>query len=165
MEIINEASEKFRDKQEEICGILFPLLQRINVLEKEIYERCEELRAKKEELGIPKNQLAPGEKELKAEYRERLGEIVKPCCTEKLLSKGIGTSFGNPQKYGYIDGECKAHFIMKTVARAVIETHYKHGVDSKHKFVLKSVDGKWLLDEVCYGFESDGDKWSSDNIK
>lgn len=165
MEIINEASEKFREKQEEICGVLFPLLRRINALEKEVYDRSQELNAKKAELGFTVNQLGPGEKELSAEYKERLGEIVKPCCTEKLIGKRYGSSFGSPQKYGYIDGDCRVNFIMKTAKRAVVETHYKHGVDSKHKFVLRDVDGKWLLDEVYYGFESEPDKWYSDNIK
>lgn len=166
MEIINEASEKLRDKQEELCGFLFDLLRKINTLEKEVYERSEVLKAKKAELGISKNQVGPGEKELWAEYKERLGEILNPCCTEKLLKLRYGSSFGSPQKYGYIEGgDCKAHFIMKTAKRAVVETHYKHGVDCKHKFVLRDIDGKWLLDEVYYGFERDGDKWYSDNVK
>lgn len=164
MQIINEANEKFKDKQAEICEPLFDLLRRINAIEKEIDERSEEIRRKKPELGIPQNQIAPGEKELWAEYKQRLGEVVKPVCTEKLIGKGYGGSFGNPQKYGYIDGECMVNFIMKTAKRAVVETHFKHGVDHKHKFVIRDVDGKWLLDEVYYGFESDGDKWYSDSV-
>lgn len=167
MEIINQASEKFKDKQEEICGLLFPFLRRVTVLEKEIYERSQELREQKAKLGYPPSQVGPGEKELRAEYKERLGEIVKAgFCTEKLLSKGYGSSLANPQKYGYIDsGNCKAEFIMKTAKRATVITHYEAGVDSMHKFVVRDVDGKWLLDEVYYGFESEPDKWYSDNIR
>lgn len=164
MEIINEASEKFKDKQAEICEPLFELLRQINALEKEVFERSEELRAKKPALGIPPNQIAPGEKELWAEYKERLIEIAKPRCTEKPM-KYCGGSFGSPQKYGYIDGECTVNFIMKTAKRAVVVTHFMHGTGHKHKFVIRDVDGKWLLDEVYYGFESDGDKWHSDNIR
>lgn len=165
MEIINEASEKFKDKQDEICGHLFDLLRRINEIEKDIFDRDEAIVRKKPELGIPRNQIAPGQKELWAEYKERLGAVVTPVCTEKLLAKRYGGSFGSPQKYGYIDGECTVNFIMKTAKRAVVETHFKHGTNQKHKFVIRDVDGKWLLDEVYYGFESDGDKWYSDNVR
>ena len=165
MEIINEASEKFKDRQDEICGLLFDLLRKINVIEKETFERSEELKRKKAELGIPKHQVGPGEEELWDEYEERLGDAVKPDCTEKLLAKRYGGSYGSPQKYGYIDGECTAKFIMKTAKRAVVETRFKHGTDHMHKFVIRDVDGKWLVDEVYYGFASDPDKWYSDNIR
>lgn len=165
MELINEASEKFKDMQSEICEPLFELLRKINEIEKDIFDRDEAIVRKKPELGIPRNQIAPGQKELWAEYKERLGEVVKPVCTEKLIGKRYGGSFGSPQKYGYIDGECTVNFIMKTAKRAVVETHFKQGTDQKHKFVIREADGKWLLDEVYYGFESDGDKWYSDSVR
>ena len=165
MEIINEASEKFKDRQDEICGLLFDLLRKINVIERETFEWSEELKRQKAELGIPKHQVGPGEEELWDEYEERIGEVVKPVCTEKLLKKRYGGSYSSPQKYGYIDGECTVNFIMKTAKRAVVETHFKHGTDHMHKFVIKDIDGKWLVDEVYYGFASDPDKWYSDNIR
>ncbi len=165
MEIINVASDKFKDKQAEICGFLFDLLRQINTLEKEIFERGEELKRKKEELGIPKHQVGPGEDELWDEYERRLGEIVKPVCTDKLLKKRYGGSYGSPQKYAYIDGECKANFIMKTAKKAVVETHFSQGAFQMHKFVLKNADDKWLVDEVYYGFESDPEKWYADSIR
>lgn len=162
MEIINEASEKFKDKQAEICEPLFDLLRQINALEKEIYERNEELDRKKEEQG-KEHEFTPEDEELWEEYQERLIEIVKPYCTEN-LSENCGGSFGNPQKYGYIDGECKVNFIMKSDKKVVVETHYHGGVDEKHKFVFKGVDGKWLLCEVYYGFEGETG-WHSDSIR
>lgn len=164
MEIINEASEKFKEKQSEICEPLFDLLRKINALEKEVCERSAELERKRIELGLPDSQTPPGKKELWAEYKQRMGEIVKPAITEKLAKRGWGGSFGSPQKYGYIDGECTVNFIMKTAKRAVVETHFKHGSGHKHKFVIKDIDGKWLLDEVYYGFE-DESGWHSDSIR
>lgn len=163
MVIINESAEKFRDKQNEICGFLFDLLRQLNALETEIYDRKRELDQKKTELGIPKSQIAPGEKELWAEYKSRLGELLKPVCTEKLLKCGYGGSYGKPTHYGYIDGECKVNFIMKTANRAVIKTHFSAGINQKQKFVIKNVDGKWLIDEVYYGFENE-DTWNADTI-
>lgn len=53
---------------------------------------------------------------------------------------------------------------MKTAKKAVVETHFSRGVDEKHKFVIKDVDGEWLVDEVYYGFENEPDKWESDDI-
>lgn len=164
MEIINEANDKFKDMQEGICGLLFDILRRINAVEKDIFDRNEAIEAGKPSLGIPKNQIAPGEKELWGEYKERLYQIIAPVCTEKLIGKRYGGSFGSPQKYDYIDGECKINFIMKSSKTAVIETHYRHGIDSKHKFVIRNIDGKWLIDEVYYGFENDGNTWYSDSI-
>lgn len=165
MEIINEASEKFKDRQDEICGFLFGLLRKINEIEKDVFSKSEELKRQKAELGIPKHQVGPGEEELWDEYEQRLGEVVKPACTEKLIKRRYGGSYGNPQKYGYIDGECTARFIMKTAKKAVVETDFMHGTPQSHKFVIKDVDGKWLVDEVYYVFQSNPDKWYSDNIR
>lgn len=83
MEIINQASEKFRDMQDEVCGFLFGILQQLNELETEVFERSEELKLKRPEPHI----MAPGEDELWDEYRERIREIVKLCCTEKLYKQ------------------------------------------------------------------------------
>lgn len=162
MEIINEANEKFKDKQAEICEPLFGLLRKVNALEKEINERSEELEKKKKNLGI-ESEFTSEDEELWAEYKKRLIKILKPYCTENLY-KNCGRSFQYPLKYGYIDGECKVSFIMKSAKKAVVETHFRSGVDQKNKFVIKDFDGKWLLCEVYYGFE-DEDSWYSDSVR
>ncbi len=162
MEIKNEAAEKFKDRIDEICGFLFDILRRINELETKICERGEELEKKRPEPHI----VAPGEDELWEEYRTRLGDIVKPVCAGKLLQRGYGGSYSDPAKYGYIDGECKAEFIMKSEKRAVVVTHYHHGIGMKHRFVMvKNDNGGWLIDSVSYGFENEPDKWHSDRIR
>lgn len=165
MEIINEESEKFRDKQDEICGLLFDLLRKIDEIEKDVFNKSEELKRKKAELGIPKHQVGPGEEELWDEYGQRLGEVAKPAFTEKLIKRRYGGSYGKPSKYNYIGGECTATFIMKTAKRAVVQTDFMHGTPQSHKFVIRDVDGKWLVDEVYYGFQSNPEKWYSDNIR
>ncbi len=155
MEIINQASEKFKDLQDEICGTLFDLLRKINVLEKEISARDEEL----EEKSPDPHLYTPEMDQLWSEYRKRLGDILKPACSEKLLNRGYGQSFSDPAKYACIDGDCKVYFIMKSAKKAVVEIHVQRPGRSNHKFVLKDIDGKWLVDEVYYGFESNPDKW------
>lgn len=164
MKIINEASDKFKDKQDEVCGFALDILRQINALENEVYERSLELIRQKLEAGIPKHQVGPGENELWEEYAQRLGELLKPVCTEKLMKRGYGGSFGSPVKYGYIDDDSTVKFIMKSAKKAVIETHFVRGVPTMHKLVLKPEDGKWLFDEVYYGFESAPDRWYVDSI-
>lgn len=160
MEIINEANDKFKDKQDEICNLLFGVLRKLNALEKEVHERKKELERKKEELGIEKSQVAPGSSELFDEYEERYDEIIEPYCTDKMYQNSERNSICYPPRYNYIDSECTANFIMKTAARAVVETHFKKGIACKHKFVIKSVDGEWLIDAVYDGYEDEPDKWS-----
>ena len=165
MEIINEASDKFKDKQDEVCGSVFDFLREINALENEVFDRSQELIRQKLEAGISKNQVGPGEEELWDEYRDRLKKLVTPRCTAKLLKRPFGYSYGKPAKYHYIDGECGVDFIMKSAKKAVVITHFMHGTPQMHKLVLKSEDGKWLFDEVYYGFESNPDKWYIDSIR
>lgn len=108
----------------------------------------------------------PRKKERMEEYWTRLGNIVKPVCTEKLLKRGFGSSFSEPAKYGYIDGECKAEFIMKSEKRASMVTHYSRGIDMTHRFVMvKDENGGRLVDSVSCGFENEPDKWHSDRIR
>ncbi len=158
MEIINNASEKFKGFQDEICSTLFELLRKITALENEISARDEEL----EEKSPDPHQFTPEMEQLWSEYRKRLGDILKPACSEKLLKRGYGQSFSDPAKYACIDGDCKAYFIMKSAKKAVVEIHVQGIGQVNHKIVLKNIDGKWLVDETYYGFESDPDKWLID---
>lgn len=57
MEIINEATEKFKDKQDEICDFLFGFLRKLNALEKEVFERGQELERKRKSLESRKVRL------------------------------------------------------------------------------------------------------------
>ncbi len=158
MEIINQASEKFKNLQDEICGTLFDLLRKLTTLENEIYERHEAIMGKTRD----SHEATPEWMMLWSEYRKQLGDILKPACSEKLLKRGYGASFKNPAKYAYIDGNCKVYFIMKTAKKAVIETHDQDAGLVNHKFVLKNIDGKWIVDETYYGFETNPDKWLVD---
>ncbi len=156
MELICKASAKYAPMTNEICEPLFELLRNRNALEKEIFERNEQLNIEREKVGISKNIVAPGWDELIKEYRKRMYELLKDNCTEKLLSRGYAIFFGKPQEFGYIDDECTAEFKMRYADKASIETHYtKVTVKQKHKFVMRLVDGKWLIDELYYGFENE----------
>ena len=163
MIIICEASEKFKPFQDDVCGMLFEMLRELAELEKDIFERDRAYNEQKLQNGIPKNQIYPEWKDLMDEYRMKYKGIVERRCTEKLLKRGYAGSFGSPQKYGYIDGECMANFKMRAFDKATVETHYKRSLEHKQKFSLVLIDGKWLLDAVYYGFENDK-TWHVDNI-
>ena len=75
MKIINEASDKFKDKQDEVCGFALDILRQINALENEVFNRSQELIRQKLAAGVPKHQVGPGENELWDEYAQRLGEL------------------------------------------------------------------------------------------
>lgn len=163
IKITCEANEKFKSFQEEVCDFLFEMLQECNILEKEIYERDRELKAKSIEAGNPEWLVPEGWHELMDEFKERFFKIIDGKCTEKLMKRGYARSFGDPQEFGYLNEECRAVFIMKSAQKAVVETHYSQGVECKHKFVLKKMEDKWLLDEFYYGFE-DEDHWYIHNL-
>lgn len=154
MELVCKASAKYAPLMNEVCEPLFELLKQQSALEKEMFERDKQLDIEKEKAGIPSYQTAPGWKELMKEYRERMYSLLKPNCTDKLLSRGYAGQYGNPQKFGYVNGECLAEFKMRNADKAIVEFHYEMGgLKEKHKFVMRLVDGKWLVDGLYYGFE------------
>lgn len=162
MEIINEANDKFKGMQDEICNFLFDFLRKINEVETTTYKRSEELRKNKKKLGVPDHIVGPGENELWDEYKQQLRELIPPHITDKLRKRGFGGSMSDRGTYFYLNEneECTANFIMKTTARAVVITHYKTWTGETHKFVVKNEDGVWLVDAVYAGYEDEPDKWS-----
>lgn len=161
MEIMNEADEKFKDRQGELCEMLFGMLREINALEREFvaYGNAEirKIPALAEELladdspdkGIMEVQ-EPDEKHGFGDLRERYGEIVKDRCTERLLAKPYGQSFYSKITYAFADADFEGgtlFFKMKSPKRADIEVRYKHGTqDCGNRFVLVNQNGRWLVD-------------------
>ncbi len=156
MELICKASAKYAPLMNEVCEPLFELLKQQSALEKEMFERDKQLDIEKEKAGIPSYQTAPGWNELMAEYSERLRALLEKYCTENQLSRGFGISYGEPQKFGYLNGDCVVEFKMRYADKASVETHYtKAGLAQKHKIVIRLTDGRWLVDELYYGFEKE----------
>ena len=154
MELVCKASAKYAPLMNEVCEPLFELLKQQSALEKEMFGRDKQLDIEKEKAGIPSYQTAPGWNELMAEYSERLRALLEKYCTENQLSRGFGISYGEPQEFGYVNGECLAEFKMRNADKAIVEFHYEMGgLKEKHKFVMRLVDGKWLVDGLYYGFE------------
>lgn len=155
MEIINEAADKFKNMQAELCNLLFGMLREINVLEREFVVRNKKIEEEKRFSEF---------NALWSDFRERYGEIVKDRCTEKLLAKGYGQSFYSEITYAFaeedfegIDGKgCTVTFQMNAPKRAVIEVRYKRSsLEQADKFTLIKQGDKWLVDAHNWWSEYD----------
>lgn len=155
MEIINEAADKFKNMQAELCEFLFGMLREINVLEREIIMRDKKITEEKRfgEFNA-----------LWSDLRERYGAIVNDKCTEKLISKGYGQSFSSEITYAFaeedfkgIDGkDCTVTFHMNSPRKAVIEARYKRSSQERaDKFTMIKQGDKWLIDAHNWWSEYD----------
>ncbi len=152
MEIVNNAADKFKEMQPELCEFLFEMLCEINELEIKIGQRNALI--EKKTPGLNRDQISDEYKWLWSDFHDEYERIVRDKCTEKLLSKGYGKTFGTSIKYIWAEenppaeiGERTLIFEMKAAKKAVIEVRYKRfGRSCASKFTLIKQDGKWLVD-------------------
>lgn len=169
MEIINNAADKFKDMQAELCGFLFEMLREINVLEIKIGKRNALIEKRIPELD--RTQISAEYDALWSDLHDEYERIVSDKCTEKLLDKGFGKSFGTSIKYIWAEENPPAEisertliFEMKTAKKAMIEMQYKRFTQScASRFTLIKQDGKWLVD--AHNWTSDYDNiWHRGHI-
>ena len=154
--------ENYRVMAEIIIPPLLNLLKSLTLLEEEIFERNRVLDKEKEALGIPSNQLHPLWNELMDDYFQRQMQLLTGRVTQKYLEGGVRNSYGSPSEYNYVKrNDFSVDFIMIKAEEARIITHFQEALEMKHQFVLRLVDGNWLLDEKFYGFE-DEETWYGD---
>ncbi len=162
--ILKSTPEKYEKMTEELVPPLFELLRELDSLEQEIFVRNREMDNEKPILKIPSHQIHPKWHELLSEYRTRFLCIIDKRVSEKLKSRGYANSFGHPTRYFYMtSGAFSAEFTMRKEDMANIVIYFKKSLDMKHKFVLRLIDGKWLIDEKYYGF-GDEKTWHADSI-
>ena len=156
--------ENYRAMAEIIIPHLLNLLKSLTLLEEEIFERNSALDKEKEALGIPANQVHPKWNDLMDDYFHRQMQLITGQVTQKYLERGVRNSYGSPSEYNYIQtNDFSVDFIMTKAEEARIITHYQEALEMKHQFVLRLVDGIWLLDEKFYGFE-DEETWYLDSL-
>lgn len=158
-----DTPETYWPMTEQLVPPVVELLKALSDLEEETFRRSQGLDAQKQAQGIPSHQTAPGWKELMAEYSARIYELASPWCTEKLLARGYGRSYGSPTCYGYLNGDFQIFFTMKSAKRAVIETRYYQSIEKAHQFVLRPAEGGWKIDEVSYRLSNEK-TWHSFHI-
>ena len=156
--------ENYRAMAEIIIPPLLDLLKSLTLLEEEIFERNRALDKEKEALGIPSNQLHPLWNELMDDYFQRQMQLLTGRVTQKCLEEGVRNAYGSPSEYNYVQtNDFSVDFIMTKAEEARVITHYQEALEMKHQFVLKLVDGNWLLDEKFYSFE-DEETWYLDSL-
>ena len=156
--------EKYQTLAEIIITPLLDLLKSLTLLEEEIFERNRALDKEKEGLGIPANQLHPKWNELMDDYFQRQMQLLTGRVTQKYLEGGVRISYSSPSEYNYVKtNDFSIDFIMTKAEEARVITHYQEALEMKHQFVLRLVDGNWLLDEKFYGFE-DEETWYLDSL-
>ena len=156
--------EKYQTLAEIIIPPLLDILKSLTLLEEEIFERNRVLDKEKEGLGIPANQLHPKWNELMDDYFQRQIQLLTGRVTQKYLEGGVRNSYGSPSEYNYVKrNDFSVDFIMTKAEEARIITHYQEALEMKHQFVLRLVDGDWLLDKKFYGFE-DEETWYLDSL-
>ena len=156
--------ENYRAMVEIIIPPLLDLLKSLTLLEEEIFERNRALDKEKEALAIPANQVHPKWNDLMDDYFQRQMQLLTGRVTQKCLEGGVRNSYGSPSEYNYVKrNDFSVDFIMTKAEEARVITHYQEALDMKHQFVLKLVDGNWLLDEKFYGFE-DEETWYLDSL-
>lgn len=161
---LKSTPEKYKKMVDELLPPLLELLQKLTLLEEEIYERNKELDAEKIVLKIPSHQLHPKWNELMDEYHQRYLALIEDHVSEKCFSKGPRNSYGHPSEYSYLRGEnFSVWFTMRKGDLATVILYYEEALEMKHKFVLRLIDGKWLIDDKYYGF-SDEETWYSDML-
>ena len=154
--------ENYRAMAEIIIPPLLNLLKSLTLLEEEMFECNRALDKEKEALAIPSNQLHPLWNELMDDYFHRHMQLIAGQVTQKCLEGGVRNTYGSPSEYNYVKrNDFSVAFIMTKAEEARMITHYKEALEMKHQFVLKLVDGNWLLDEKFYGFE-DEETWYGD---
>ena len=154
--------ERYQTLAEIIITPLLDLLKSLTLLEEEIFERNRALDKEKEGLGIPANQVHPKWNELLDDYFQRQMQLLTGRVTQKYLERGPRNSYASPGEYNYVQtNDFSVDFIMTKAEEARIITHYQEALEMKHQFVLRLVDGNWLLDQKFYGFE-DEETWYGD---
>lgn len=156
--------ENYRAMAEIIIPPLLNLLKSLTLLEEEIFECNRALDKEKATLGIPANQIHPKWNELMDDYFQRQMQLLTGRVTQKCLEGGVRNSYGSPSEYNYVKrNDFSVDFIMTKAEEARIITHFQEALEMKHQFVLRLVDGNWLLDQKFYGFE-DEETWYGDSL-
>lgn len=168
VELVNTA-KKYESMAETIVSVLFKLLRDRVALDEDMYIKYDELEKEFEATRDPDSISHLDLKPIWKEYNERLTELIDGRVSEDLKNRThVRGLYHISEDYYYINGEFKAEFTMRRADMATIITTFKE--ISTHipecnrnpddigrtKFVMRLVDGAWILDNV---FEWRFERW------
>ena len=88
-----------------------------------------------------------------AEYESRYKEIAKGKVSKNLMSKGYATHYSNPSEYFYVHSDdFLLEFDMQQSDTAIIIIHFSGATDMKHKFIVRQINKRWVVDEKILWF-------------
>lgn len=144
--------KKYEDKADEVLNTLFALLRELLTVQERAALRFQRL----EQKSLTCKEKSDRHTEIFDKCAQEYAEVIAGRCTEKEMAWKHPSHIGQTAEYAYIKVDYTVDFTMKAADTATIITHFHRGnSDKKHKFVLKLVDGKWLIDEVYSGFEGE----------
>lgn len=158
VKVVNTA-KKYEGMEDVIVPILFAILRERLALDEEMYAKTEKLEAEFEAKKDPNRISHFDLKPIWKEYNERLAELMDGRISDELKSRTRACALGDPDYY-YMNGEFVAEFTMRRADMATIVTTFKEisgriPEENKnangfggHKFVMRLVDDKWILDNV-----------------
>ena len=80
------------------------------------------------------------------------------------MSKGYATHYSNPSEYFYVHSDdFYWNLICSKSDTATIIIHFSGATDMKHKFIVRQINKRWVVDEKYYGF-ADEAIWYPDSI-
>lgn len=157
MENVELAStaKKYEKMADVLVPMLFGLLRERLALDEDIWAKEAEIRKENAANGAGELASSPKRNALWDEYKTRYSELIEGRLSEELLNKSHAAVIGPKSVYFYINGKFKAKFTMRRENMATIITEFENDDIDKHKFVMRLIDGKWLLDAVyVWKFES-----------
>ncbi|MDE6732965.1 MAG: hypothetical protein K2J77_08825 [Oscillospiraceae bacterium] len=147
--------KKYEGNADAIISALFGLLGELLPVQERAVLRLQRLEQKQLTLA----QKSVGLSEILEKCSREYAEAIAGNCTEKELALKHPGSIGQTAEYAYIKGEYTVDLTMKKADTAEVVTHYREGSqEKKHRFVMKFVGGKWLVDAVYNGNENER-KW------
>lgn len=153
----SQTPEKFQHLTAGILDFLLGIMEALDTLEKEIYERHQALQSER----TTPNQIHEDEDSLWEDYFQRCEKIIAPVSAKPYKDT---RTFGSPAHYDYLNHPAtKIILVVKSTNRATVEFLFDSGIAKKEQFVLKNDNGNWKIDTKKYGYPDEA-VWRKDEL-
>lgn len=149
---IVKTPKKYESMADEVVRELLGLLEELLTVQERAALRYQRLKQK----SLTLKEKSDRSSEIFDKVCKEYAEVIAGRCTEKEMVLKHPSHIGQTAEYAYIKGEYAVDCTVSRTDTATVITHFQsEGRGGKHKFVLKLVDGRWLVDAVYFGFEGE----------